>query len=79
MSTVRNLIFILGDQLTWSLSSLEAADPGRDIILMCEVIEEATYAHHHKLKMALIFSAMRHFAIELREKASTSDMSIWTI
>lgn len=68
MSTVRNIIFILGDQLTWSLSSLEGAEPGRDIILMCEVIEEATYAHHHKLKMALIFSAMRHFAIELREK-----------
>jgi deoxyribodipyrimidine photolyase-related protein len=68
MIMVRNLIFILGDQLSWSISSLEGADPKRDIILMCEVIEEATYVHHHKLKIALIFSAMRHFSIELRER-----------
>ncbi|MFD1330180.1 cryptochrome/photolyase family protein [Mycoplana ramosa] len=68
MRKVRNLIFILGDQLTLSLSSLEDADPEQDLILMCEVMQEATYAHHHKLKIALIFSAMRHFAIELREK-----------
>ncbi|KQY12445.1 deoxyribodipyrimidine photolyase [Rhizobium sp. Root73] len=65
---VRNLIFILGDQLSLSLSSLENADPELDVILMCEVIEEATYVHHHKLKMALIFSAMRHFALEVRGK-----------
>lgn len=40
------------------------------------VIEEATYVHHHKLKMALIFSAMRHFAIVLREKASRSGVGV---
>jgi deoxyribodipyrimidine photolyase-related protein len=33
---------------------------------MCEVIEEATYVRHHKKKIAFIFSAMRHFAEELR-------------
>jgi deoxyribodipyrimidine photolyase-related protein len=68
MKPVRHLIFILGDQLSLSLSSLEDADPARDMILMCEVMEEATYVPHHKLKIALIFSAMRHFAEELREK-----------
>ena len=66
MKPVRNLIFILGDQLSQSLSSLEDADPAQDAILMCEVMEEATYVPHHKLKIALIFSAMRHFAEELR-------------
>uniref|UniRef100_UPI003458A299 cryptochrome/photolyase family protein n=1 Tax=uncultured Rhizobium sp. TaxID=155567 RepID=UPI003458A299 len=67
MSSARNLIFILGDQLSPTLSSLEDADPDRDVILMCEVMEEASYVQHHKLKIALIFSAMRHFADELRK------------
>ncbi|MGV1915900.1 cryptochrome/photolyase family protein [uncultured Agrobacterium sp.] len=64
----RNLIFILGDQLSHSISSLEGADPGRDIILMCEVHEETTYVRHHRKKIVLILSAMRHFAQELRGK-----------
>ncbi|WP_426131036.1 cryptochrome/photolyase family protein [Pararhizobium sp. PWRC1-1] len=68
MKSVRHLIFVLGDQLSMSLSSLVDADPNRDVILMCEVLEEATYVPHHKLKIALIFSAMRHFADELRAR-----------
>ena len=35
---------------------------------MCEVMEEASCVRHHKLKIALIFSAMRHFAAELRDR-----------
>lgn len=35
---------------------------------MAEVMDEATYVRHHKKKIALIFSAMRHFAVE-REAA----------
>lgn len=35
---------------------------------MCEVWEEATYVKHHKKKIAFLFSAMRHFAEELRGK-----------
>ncbi|MEM7122219.1 MAG: cryptochrome/photolyase family protein [Pseudomonadota bacterium] len=60
------LILILGDQLSPSLSSLEAADKGRDQILMVEVMEEATYVRHHKKKIAFLLSAMRHFAEHLR-------------
>lgn len=59
------LRFVLGDQLTPSLSSLCGADPHHDIILMCEVAEEAGYVAHHKQKIAFLFSAMRHFASEL--------------
>ena len=33
---------------------------------MAEVMEEASYVRHHKKKIAFIFSAMRHFAAELR-------------
>ncbi|TQN60512.1 cryptochrome/photolyase family protein [Agrobacterium tumefaciens] len=60
------LILILGDQLSPDISSLEDADKDHDIILMCEVMAEATYVGHHKKKIAFVFSAMRHFADELR-------------
>lgn len=61
-----SLVLILGDQLSPAMTSLAAAERGRDVVLMCEVMEEATYVKHHKQKIALIFSAMRHFAAELR-------------
>ena len=35
---------------------------------MCEVWEEATYVKHHKKKIAFLFSAMRHFARQLKEQ-----------
>ena len=62
----RNLILILGDQLSPGISALDGADPGRDIVLMAEVLAEARYVDHHKQKLALVFAAMRHFAQELR-------------
>ncbi|MFC3970525.1 cryptochrome/photolyase family protein [Rhizobium lemnae] len=71
MPSIRHLIFILGDQLSPNLASLRDADPAQDVILMCEVMAEATYVRHHKLKIAFIFSAMRHFAEELSERGFT--------
>lgn len=65
------LRFVLGDQLTPSLSSLRDADPQNDIVLICEVAEEAGYVAHHKQKIAFLFSAMRHFASELEDKGFT--------
>jgi deoxyribodipyrimidine photolyase-related protein len=61
-----DLILILGDQLSHDLSSLAAAPEGH--VLMAELADEATYVRHHQQKIALVFSAMRHFAQELREK-----------
>lgn len=40
---------------------------------MVEVMEEATYVRHHKKKIAFLFSAMRHFADELRGNGWTVD------
>ncbi len=65
---MRTLRVILGDQLSATVSSLEGCDESRDIILMCEVREEATYVKHHKKKIAFLFSAMRHFARQLQEE-----------
>jgi deoxyribodipyrimidine photolyase-related protein len=60
------LICILGDQLTHGRGALKDAIPGRDSIVMAEVTAEACYVKHNRHKIALIFSAMRHFCRELR-------------
>jgi deoxyribodipyrimidine photolyase-related protein len=73
MTGVRNLILVLGDQLTPTLASLAAGDPARDRVLMAELHEEATYVRHHKKKIAFLFSAMRHFAAELRASGWSVD------
>lgn len=64
---MKTLRFILGDQLSHSISSLEDCDRDSDIILMAEVSREATYVRHHKQKIVLVLSAMRHFAEELKD------------
>ena len=66
------LRILLGDQLTRGISSLRGYEPG-DIVLMMEVAEEATYVKHHKQKLVFIFSAMRHFADELRRDGFAVD------
>jgi deoxyribodipyrimidine photolyase-related protein len=60
------LILVLGDQLSLGLSALRAGDPARDVVVMAEVMAEGTYVPHHPQKIALILSAMRHFAQDLR-------------
>jgi len=65
---MKTLRVILGDQLSQRISSLKECDKNNDIILMCEVIEEAKYVKHHQKKIAYIFSAMRHFAEELKNQ-----------
>ncbi|MCY1671382.1 cryptochrome/photolyase family protein [Novosphingobium sp. SL115] len=67
------LVPILGDQLSPEISSLADRKPDDTVILMMEVTEETTYVRHHKAKIALILSAMRHFAEELREVGWTVD------
>ena len=67
------LVPILGDQLTHGLASLKGCDPADTIVLLMEVAEETTYVRHHKAKIVLILSAMRHFAEELRTDGWTVD------
>ena len=59
------LHLVLGDQLSKKISSLRAMARD-DLVLMAEVHCEATYVKHHKKKIAFLFSAMRHFAQDLR-------------
>lgn len=62
------LRLILGDQLSMNLPSLRGADCSCDVVLMTEVMEEATYVPHHPKKIAFLFAAMRTFAQQLREQ-----------
>ncbi|GLR69003.1 deoxyribodipyrimidine photo-lyase [Acidocella aquatica] len=64
MSVLR---IVLGDQLSMDISALKGLDRAADIVLMMEVMEETTYVPHHKQKIVLVLSAMRHFAEELRQ------------
>jgi deoxyribodipyrimidine photolyase-related protein len=65
-AAVSVLRIILGDQLAPDIAALEGLDPAADIVLMMEVMDETTYVPHHKQKIVLVLSAMRHFAEELR-------------
>jgi len=71
--TDKRLILILGDQLSFDISSLEGARKTKDVIVMGELRDEATYVKHHKKKIAFIFSAMRHFAKALKDENYTVD------
>lgn len=63
---VGRLILVLGDQLSPSLAALKAGDKDRDHVVMAEVMEEGRHVPHHPQKIALILSAMRHFAETLQ-------------
>ncbi len=67
------LVPVLGDQLSHDLASLRDVSPADAVVLMMEVDQETTYVRHHKRKIALILSAMRHFAEELRAGGWTVD------
>jgi deoxyribodipyrimidine photolyase-related protein len=62
---MKTLIPVLGDQLSFDLSSLDGAAPADAVVLMMEVADETTYVRHHRKKIAYILSAMRHHAAAL--------------
>jgi deoxyribodipyrimidine photolyase-related protein len=70
---LKTLRLILGDQLSRSISALSDIEPDNDVLLMVEVHDEATYVRHHKQKLVLVLSAMRHFAQQLRNEGIDVD------
>jgi deoxyribodipyrimidine photolyase-related protein len=65
--TGKRVILIMGDQLSRGLSSLSDARKAKDVIVMGELMDEATSVKHHKKKIIFVLSAMRHFAEGLRD------------
>ena len=68
-----DLRIIFGDQLSEDISSLKGLSPDNDVILMMEVTEECSYVRHHKQKLVLVLSAMRHFSETLSQKGFNID------
>jgi deoxyribodipyrimidine photolyase-related protein len=65
------LRLVLGDQLSHGITALDGLDPAHDVVMLAEMMAECTYAPHHRQKIALVLSAMRHFAEELRARGIT--------
>jgi deoxyribodipyrimidine photolyase-related protein len=63
---MRNLVIILGDQLTLDNPVLHDFDPTQDQIVMAEVAQESQHVWSHQQRIVLFLSAMRHFASQLR-------------
>ena len=70
---VRHLVLVLGDQLDENASAFDDFDPKQDVVWMAEVDEESTHVISAKQRTTVFLSAMRHFALALREKSWTVD------
>lgn len=66
--SVRRLAIVFGDQLDLESPALLALDKRRDAVFMAEADGEATYVWSAKMRIAVFFAAMRHFAEALREE-----------
>ena len=62
--TDRSVLWLLGDQLNPELDALDGADE----VLLIEANGFADRKPYHAHKLTLVFSAMRHFRDELRER-----------
>lgn len=70
---MKYLRVVLGDQLSLATPSIRSFERSSDTLFMAEVLEEATYVRHHKKKLALVLSAMRHFAADREADGWTVD------
>lgn len=68
VSPCRRMVVVLGDQLNHDSAAFDDFDPTCDVVLMVEARAESTHVWSHKVRTALFLSAMRHFALELRNK-----------
>lgn len=71
MSSVRQLIITLGDQLDLNSAAIRDADPATDCVWMAEASAESTALWTHKSRITLFLSAMRHHRELLRETGFT--------
>ncbi|WP_203364047.1 cryptochrome/photolyase family protein [Bacillus sp. REN10] len=65
--------WLFGHQLSTDLEGFQQIEKEKDIILMIEARSRSVWHQYHKKKLVLIFSAMRHFAAELRSQGYQVD------
>ncbi len=61
-------VWILGDQLSPTHAALARTTAGESRVLMIESKARGSVMRYHQLKLVLVYSAMRHYAQELRER-----------
>ena len=61
-------IWILGDQLSHEHAALARSSPRNARVLMIESRARGSVLRYHQIKLVLVYSAMRHFAAELRSR-----------
>ncbi|MGQ9896336.1 MAG: cryptochrome/photolyase family protein [Acidobacteriota bacterium] len=66
-------IWILGDQLVRRHPAFEKVERSKTRVLMIESVAHARRVRYHKQKLVFLFSAMRHYAEELRALGWTVD------
>ncbi len=66
-------IWVLGDQLHQAQSALATHKPGQARVLLIESSSVLGWRAYHRQKLVLVWSAMRHFAAELRQAGWTVD------
>lgn len=65
--------WIFGSHLSHDLPIVKEADKETDVFLFVEAHSRSTWQNYHKQKLVLVFSALRHFAKELKNKGYTVD------
>ncbi len=63
-----NTVGVLGDQLSSQHAALAQTNPRASRVLMVESKARGSRLRYHKLKLVLVYSAMRHFARDLRQQ-----------
>ena len=66
-------VWVLGDQLNAAQSALAGVDPSSARVLLVESTSVLQRRAYHRQKLGLVWSAMRHFAEELRAAGWTVD------
>lgn len=66
-------LWILGHQLTTYMEGFQHISKSEDVVLFVESRSRSGWLPYHKQKLVLIFSAMRHFAEQLRQSGYRVD------
>ena len=64
-------IWVLGDQLSQAQAALASTQPDAARVLLVESSSVLGQRAYHRQKLVLVWSAMRHFAEELRQAGWT--------
>ncbi|MDA0886658.1 MAG: cryptochrome/photolyase family protein, partial [Cyanobacteria bacterium] len=66
-------VWVLGDQLSPSQAALASHAPAEARVLLIESTSVLQHRRYHRQKLVLVWSAMRHFANELRQSGWSVD------